>query len=191
MTPTIFLDLDGVLVDFVGGVMRWHGLAPKHRDEVDSWDGIPNVLSRLLGRPMSDADMWRTIEDVSFWRNLEWLPLGRQLYQDLAAIVPVVIMSTPCDHAASAAGKLDWIERELPPAQRREYALTPCKHRFARPGSILVDDSGRNCDEFRAAGGRAFLWPATWNRYARPAAQADVDRCVSVIASAFKGTRAA
>lgn len=187
MNLVIYLDLDGVLTDFVGGVLRWHGLAPEHRDEVDSWDGIPAVLSRLLGRTISDADMWRSIEDVSFWRTLEWLPEGRALYQDLAAIVPVVIMSTPCDHAASAAGKLEWIERELPPAQRREYALTPCKARFGRPGSVLVDDSGRNVEEFRAAGGRAFLWPATWNAYGRAATQADVERCVSAIASAFRG----
>lgn len=182
-TPQVFLDLDGVLVDFVGGVMRDAGKPVALRDDVTSWDGIPDVLG------CTDAEMWRVlaVDDfgLTFWRDLPWLEHGRELFARLVDMASVTIMSAPCHDPNSAAGKLRWIEREIPSHARR-YALTPCKAVFARPGAILVDDSGRNVDEFRAAGGRAFLWPATWNSFRRPAQASDVDRCVASIASAFR-----
>lgn len=162
----IYLDLDGVLVDFVAGVLRAFDLSPALVCDVPGWDAIPATISKHLGETVTDADMWRRIEGASFWAGLTWTEHGRELYEACASTgLPVVFMSSPCNDPYSAAGKLQWLAREIPGGARR-YALSPCKHHMAHRGALLVDDSGRNCAKFREHGGKAFLWPAPWNEYA-------------------------
>lgn len=185
ITPSVFLDLDDVLVDFTGGVLRDAGIDPSRRAEVSEWGG--QSIARLLN--CDSGTMWRVLAadnfGLTFWRDLAWLEHGRDLFARLVDTASVTIMSAPCHDPNSAAGKVAWMQREIPSHARR-YALTPCKSVFARPGAILVDDGEHNVEAFRLAGGRAFLWPATWNSYRRAPQASDVDRCVASIASAFR-----
>lgn len=189
----IYLDLDGVLVDFVGGVFRAFGVegTAKH-ENVRGWDEIPAEVTRALreqGRLLSagaitDAAMWRQIEGAAFWANLDWLAHGREL---LAVVeetgLPLVFMSAPCRDPFSAAGKLQWLEQHVPSGVRR-YALTPCKHHMAHRGALLIDDGEHNVEAFRKHDGKAFLWPGPWNRYGCMPSSDTVARLRQVLATA-------
>lgn len=183
MIEEIYLDMDGVLVDFVGGVIREFGVFTDMRERVFEWDQIPSVITAATGTLVTDAEMWGRLEDrgEAFWRNLEWLPWGQELYKMCCDAGPVVLMTTPSEDPYSAAGKLAWIQEQLPAEQHRRYSLSPCKPSLRHSAALLIDDGEHNVDGFRAprfvhsggsnmhalAGGRAVLVPAPWNSFGR------------------------
>lgn len=154
-----FLDLDGVLVNFVGGALRLLGrtLDPYPAGE---WD-----FHRHLG--LTDDDFWGQITrgGAHFWADLEWLPDGREVHEAVdAAFGPegVYLLSSPSQDPQSLAGKAMWVQRHLP-QYRRRLLLGVCKEAVAHPGVLLVDDSDANVAAFRCAGGAAILVPRPWN----------------------------
>lgn len=45
-----------------------------------------------------------------------------------------------------------------------EYQIGPKKELNAKSGAILIDDSDKNVENYRAAGGCAILFPQPWNK---------------------------
>lgn len=166
-----YLDMDGVLVDFVSGSLRYHG---KHlpmsevRWEFPKQVGFSGTWA---------AEFWDKL-DFDFWANLEWTPEGR----DLLWVVEqkfgdnVILMTSPCDTPGSVEGKIAWIKNNLP-KYRRKFMVGPAKHLTAGPGKVLVDDHEGNTDKFVEHGGRAVLVPRPWNRRLP---ETDANGCFSV-----------
>jgi 5'(3')-deoxyribonucleotidase len=152
----ILLDLDGVLVDFVGGALRVHGsqLCP---DDINRYDMVG-----VMG--VSGVDFWKPIDAAGpeFWRDLESYPWFDQLYHGLKALGRVVLVTQPSWSWHSFAGKKMWLDRVLGPSFR-DYAFIKEKDLLARPTRVLVDDSPHNIASFLAAGGEACLFPQPWN----------------------------
>lgn len=148
---TIFLDLDGVLVDFVQGALKQHG-ATLEPDAV-RWDFLKQI-------GVAPADFWRPL-GFDFWAHLPWTREGKALLAGLPD--NVVLLSSPCQTNGCCDGKRAWVNRELPQLKDR-LILASCKEAFAHPGALLIDDHEVNVDKFRAAGGRAVLVPRPWNR---------------------------
>lgn len=150
-----YLDMDGVLVDFVNGALREHGY---HLPEgTVKWD-----FNHQLKIP--DPEFWGPF-GRSFWSNLGWMPEGRELLTELEIMFGqdhIVILSSPCGTPGCAEGKLDWIKQHLP-KYKRQYLLGPAKHLCASPSHILIDDYDHNVDKFRTYGGFAALVPRSWN----------------------------
>lgn len=165
----IYLDLDGVLVDFVGAALSLYGVeeidGKPARECVRAWDGMPATLSRALGHSVTAEDLWTRVAEAgpNLWHELEWLPWGRDLFALCESYGPTVLMSTPTLTPYVAAGKLMWIHDHMPSGWQARWALTPCKHHMAHPGALLVDDADHNFEKFSAHGGNAFKWPQTWN----------------------------
>jgi hypothetical protein len=161
MKPTVcYLDLDGVLVNFVAGALRLHGKELPPRDVC--WN-FPDLIGFAGDRA---ADFWSPL-GFDFWAGLDWTPEGRAT---LAAIEDafggsVVVMTSPCNTPGAVEGKVAWIRRELP-AYRRRFFVGPAKHYAAGPGKLLIDDSDDNAELFAGAGGRVLLVPRPWNRRA-------------------------
>ena len=150
MITCIDLDMDGVLVDFLGAVTK---VLPQADISQYSLGLHPKALNNIMHKNR----LW--------WANLEWTVHGQALFNAcIESALPVLIMTQPAD-ACSAAGKIDWLEKHCGPGQR--YSLTTSKHHLARPGSLLIDDNQRHCEAYTQHGGSAFLWPAPYNRYAR------------------------
>jgi len=165
----IYLDMDGVIVDFVGAALSLYKVPRESRKYVKGWDGIPGVVSEHHGVELEDSQMWEDIAEAgsAFWRDIEWMPWGRELYEMCCSTAPTVLMTTPTG-APSAAGKMQWVEDHIGPTGGKDkirLSMTNCKHHFARDTSVLIDDNTINCKMFQEYGGHAMLFPAPWNAH--------------------------
>ena len=154
---TTFIDLDGVLVDFVGEFLRRHkalGGQEVHESSVDRW-----AIHEVLG--IHETTMWSRLEDEGFWASLELYPWSRELLfacQSLGG--QVAILSSPGHCPSTASGKMRWAAKHLPGVP---LILAHRKDLIAGPGRVLIDDSDDNCASWTRAGGRAVLFPQWWN----------------------------
>ena len=149
-----YLDLDGVLVDFIRGALRVHNKELPIEDV--RWDfheqvGIPN------------NEFWEPM-GFDFWANLDWMGEGQDLLRGIEGLFgeSVVLLTSPCLTVGSVEGKVDWVKRNIPGYQRRLF-VGPAKHLLASHCKVLVDDHDVNVDKFREHGGKAILVPRPWN----------------------------
>lgn len=157
MTPAVcYLDMDGVLVDFVKGALAAHDRTLPPAEVL--WD-----FPSQIGFKGNEASFWAPLGHA-FWYNLDWTGEGVELLDGLEDLFGdrVVLMTSPCATPGAVEGKVDWIRRRLP-RYSRQFFVGPAKHLAAGPGKILVDDHDGNVTEFRACGGAAVLVPRPWN----------------------------
>ena len=155
MSNVVLLDMDGVLCDFVKSALTRHGRMDKY--PVEQWD-----MAAELG--ITDAEFWNPLVGHEFWCGIdpyEWC-------FDLVDIVQsasngnVTLATSPCSDPFSASGKVAWIQKHLKHLARK-FLIGPEKHRMAKSGVVLIDDSDSNCAKFSEAGGRSILFPQPWN----------------------------
>lgn len=153
---TCFVDLDGVLVDFVGGAMDCHGKSIP-RSEV-RWD-----LPAQFG--LSPEAFWAPMGDL-FWRSLDWTEEGKSLLAGLERIFQpenIAILTSPCLTPGGVEGKVQWVRQHLPGYSRR-FFVGGDKRLLAGITKILIDDHEKNVDDFVTAIGNGVLVPRPWNR---------------------------
>lgn len=165
MIDRVLLDMDGVLVDFNGGVCEHFGKTlpdypfnPDVQKVQQDWNIEPHF-------GMTPAQLWDPL-GFDFWANLAPLPW----YQDVVGLLEdhfgeenICLLTSPIRTAGAIDGKISWIRKHLP-QYRRRFLVGPCKEFCAGPSHALVDDHSVNIEKFEDAGGRTFLFPAPWNR---------------------------
>jgi len=136
----IFVDLDGVLADFDGGVMRISkGRTP---DEI----------------PVSQ--MWRWIQsDRDFFGSLDWMPDAEEMWtQQLVAHKPTILSGVPMSSTTWAQKqKRNWCTRKLGPEIPVILCATREKSTYSGPGRVLIDDRPRNGKAWEEKGGTFIL----------------------------------
>lgn len=155
MTPTIYVDMDGVLCHFVRGAIAHHGSALD--PDTAAWG-----LEAQMG--IDPATFWSGL-GRTFWSGLEPYADGFALLAAAESLVGadnIALLSSPCDTDGCCDGKRDWVARHLP-AYRRRLFLGSDKAVHAGPNKILVDDHVDNTAWFFAAGGRIVMPPRPWN----------------------------
>ncbi len=163
----VFLDMDGVLVDFVGGLHRALGMDYSHVAYPyprAKYEMFGEVCSRSGGNISMDQ-LLATCDPAEFWANLQWNTTGREIASAISSVVPwddVVICTKPMPRPEAWAGKIQWLNKHLPQAKNITIMSAP-KHLFAKPGHILIDDKDSNVESFREHGGSGFLIPQPWN----------------------------
>lgn len=180
MINTIFLDMDGVLVNFLGGLHKALDV-PYDINNYPYKKGKWNMLTDIK----AFADIPATFEEcndcctTSFWQNLKWMHDGhhilRAIYNRFNAD-KIYLLTTPMPNLESASGKMMWIKGNLPVHLKHTIITQAPKHLLARPDTLLIDDKDENVDGFREAGGKALLVPRPWNR-----AHLQADRTVEVV----------
>ena len=161
----VFLDLDGCLADFMGGVHKAFDLPYSYAEyphTKGSWDWF------------ADADLtWDQVDGIcnaEFWANLEWMADGRNIYSIVRNFTrqtgsSLNLLTTPMKNINSTVGKLTWIQNHIGENRRKQALITGAdKKIFAGPDTLLIDDRDKNVEEFTAAGGQGILVPRPWNQ---------------------------
>lgn len=170
----IFLDLDDVLNQFTMQALAHVGCcvnAESFDDFKPEWGfdiiKAANELHPCKESPYTPASFWSMFSRDD-WRNLPESAEFEFLLRQSEALVGrenVCILTTPILDPDCAAGKIEWIYNHCPKWLHRQYLIGPMKHMCARPDALLIDDSDKNVEAFRAHGGQAILVPRPWNSY--------------------------
>ena len=166
---TVYLDMDGVLADFVGSSIRALGHAPaevmpRMLEHKGDYDGMYSALD------MDEDEFWERLDALEggtvpgslVWEKMDPYPWRDMILKLCREVAPTWILTSPSRNAGSSYGKIVWLQTWLG-ARFRDYILSPRKWHVARPGTLLVDDSDRNVDKWRRKGGEAILFPRIWN----------------------------
>ena len=161
MKPVIFLDMDGVLVDFISGACRLHSRDPE--EVIANWPRNVWDICQVLDIP--ENEFWFSIDrsGEGFWMSLEqtsWAGKLVHLVKELSSEWYVV--TAPSRSPSCSSGKVKWLQSFFGPTFHR-FIFTRHKHLLANPNTILIDDNPENIDHFVEAGGQGILFPACHN----------------------------
>lgn len=160
MIKTVFLDMDGVLVNFRKGV---HDAFGKFYDYATLsnkwtfWNDWDDVTLEMVNHACN----------TKFWECLEWTKDGRNILLAIWKIFNsenIYLLTDPVIGTGTHTGKMLWIDAWLPEYVKRTIITQAPKHLLARPDTLLIDDKDENVDGFREAGGQGILVPRPWNR---------------------------
>ena len=148
----IYIDMDGVLVDFNKRAFEVHN---KKYEEVDS-----HSLEKIWD--INSREFWDPINKLGndFWANLEPFSWFKELIKMCSP--NFCIATSPSLSHYAAGGKVQSIQK-LFGKSFRKYHITPQKWELGKPGNILIDDLESNCEKFEQAGGSAILFPQKYN----------------------------
>lgn len=155
----IFLDMDGVLADFVGGVCKAHKRTcydkPEHLGEFS--------LEKCWG--VTAAEFWWPTNNWHFWANLEKTYEADAIVAmaiDAVGVKNVAILTSPSLDPSCVPAKRAWVEKYYPQLAKT-MIFSWRKGIIGGSHRVLVDDRDRNIDDWEEAGGYGVLVPRPWN----------------------------
>lgn len=162
MAKTIFVDLDGVLVDFVAEVCTLHNYTGPQSDFCGlgaSW------MERVCGDRKKMEEFWDTTgSSVTFWSRLRPTVEYLEILEVCEAAAPgsVGLLSSGACRPEAFAGKMLWVQAYLP-LYRKHLFVGSRKELFAHGDAVLIDDWDENVSRWKSAGGHGILYPRPWN----------------------------
>lgn len=146
MVERLYLDMDGVLVDFDARV-----------DEFG--------CRKASGKDPGAID-WNVPKAVGpdFWANMEWTPGGQAFFRacrELCRLYGIELgILTAIEIPAGVKGKNLWVHwnTDLDNEHLVIVRHGTDKAKFAAPGRVLVDDTPKNIDAWVSAGGTGVLY---------------------------------
>jgi 5'(3')-deoxyribonucleotidase len=140
----IYCDMDGVLVDIIGGIAKLYNIKDLSNRNFDSY------VDPL--KPRIDK------EHPNLFAELPWMKDGKMLWNYIAKFEPNILSAhTNTWQPNSKKDKMRWIEKNLRPLPTLSHILVRRdKQKFAKVGgvpNILIDDWSKNIKEWEAAGG--------------------------------------
>jgi hypothetical protein len=157
---TWYLDMDGVIADFMRGLAHAHG-------RPDPWEANPHESrynpDEIWG--LTPDETYKVV-DGEFWKNLPPMPLWPHLLQWAEAFIGlsnVFFLTKPIWFSNAYEGKSVWVQRHAPQALHGKVICTAAKEGLAGPDRLLIDDKDENVHDFINRGGQAILVPRPWN----------------------------
>ena len=155
MVERIFLDLDGVLANWINSVFRLFGKEYDEATYPNNW----NVWEEI-GLD-SEEEMWARIDgSTNFWENIKPYYWKEWLLWRCKSSAPTTILSKPHKRASCYFGKADWCRRHCGIG---DPWLVQEKWPIARKNWLLIDDNNENCQKWADNGGHAIIFPEPWN----------------------------
>jgi len=160
---TLYVDLDGVLVDFELGIYTIiHDYTGRKRDKIDKdtaslLDDMSDALAdigyeragELLAIPKYKEAIRKIIGmEPDWWTNLKWMPDGKELWEAIKIYKPI-ILSSPLNKTKWNE-KNTWVDREL--GKDVKVFIEDDKEVYAKPGALLIDDRPQH-SQFEEQGG--------------------------------------
>lgn len=157
----IFLDMDGVICDFVRRFIE----IEKNTERL-SFEKYLDKYGKI--------ETWQLVTDegVEWWSEMNWMKDGKELWDYVKQYNPT-ILSAPSRDRQSAIGKVIWVNRELG-LDIKETTRSPKPHRWDEnsrmilnsdkylfckryPNSILIDDTPQKINDWIDKGGIGIL----------------------------------
>lgn len=154
MKLKIYVDLDGVLYDWMGSALEVFKVdiksAENRRILKTYHDGLEMIRSK--------QEVFETVESLgsAYWENLKLFPWAKALYEHLTELGEVTILTSPGAWTHAGRGKMLALKRDF---GIKNFILAKKKEVCAAPDCILIDDKRQNVSSFRNAGGWSHLWP--------------------------------
>lgn len=139
--------MDGVLVDFVGGVQKAMN-DPQH--DMTQKEHRNNFWKFLQTIPREEA--------IAIWANFDWALGGKELWKYISRF-DASILSSPgiSSREIIETGKMQWIKKNLRP-QPSHIIFSRNKGKHANQFGILIDDKKSNIDAWEANDGIGILY---------------------------------
>jgi 5'(3')-deoxyribonucleotidase len=156
----IFLDLDGVIVDYVPGIAAFFGMPV---DELyGKWPPGVYEICHALGK---GKDVWAEVWDApeTTWSEMPEFPWSRTLFEKCNETAETFILTSPINSGTCVSGKVKWIH-SFAGRDYRKYILTHFKYNCARWDHVLIDDREYNVGLWEKEGGEGILFPSHGNR---------------------------
>jgi len=152
--PVVYLDMDGVIADFFGGVERMFGV--KHWKELTSVKTGGELKQEVINR----------ITGSDFFANLPKFNTTDSLIQLIKSTTggKFSILTSPLigDHENSATQKKIWISKNI--ERPDEVIVSGRKEKWAKQKNgtpnILIDDRPVNIERWQSRGGYGILYQA-------------------------------
>lgn len=153
----ILCDMDGVIANLVGALIRTHGLNLSDSD----WD----KFDKHHEWGMTTDELFAPTKDNRWWLELEPYPWAEELLTELRKLGKVIFCTAPPPDASVPSQKVQWLrEHGFLAADSTDYIITRFKHLNAGPGVILLDDADHMIDQYRSCSGHALQFPQPWNQ---------------------------
>ena len=150
--PVVYLDMDGVIADFFGGVEKLYG--------VDHWKQLTSDKTKDLKQEVIDR-----IAGTDFFAHLPKFPTADSLIEMIKKFTggKYSILTSPLrgDTENSGYYKKIWIGKNI--VKPDEIIVTGSKEGWATKNgvsNILIDDRPINIEKWRAKGGYGILYQA-------------------------------
>lgn len=157
----VFLDLDGVLVDFARGIKEKYDLEYPISHIPD--DEFADFHNDVFGKIRKDG--------VSFWKSLYPMPGAIGMFKYFEATVKDLNILTAWPHTfhnrseqlGASLGKKFWVEENLGVRMAHRTIVCYAKdkwhqvNRFPKDCNVLIDDRPSNIDAWEKAGGIGIL----------------------------------
>jgi hypothetical protein len=141
----IFLDMDGVLCDFILHFKNSFGVELKQGEYIQGKYIYPKIKS---------VPHW--------WKDIPWMPDGKYLLNKCRQFSnDVCLLTTPAYENSVPTckqDKIDWVKKEIGDI---EVIFSFHKEQYASQTSILIDDKKENTNKFNDAGGIGIFYNNT------------------------------
>ena len=148
--PRIYVDMDGVLCDFIAQSKKATGKIFTQDKAKEYWP----IIKRT----------------PRFWSDMPWMPGGKQLWNYVKQYNPHILSAYTPEDPNCIPGKKTWLRKNVRISSNRVNLVRRVeKQKFAmksdmgRAPAILIDDFPRNVDQFKAAGGMGIVHTNTSN----------------------------
>lgn len=159
MGGQIFLDLDGVVCNLLGGIEIMMDI------KLDHTQGSIDFM-KALG--ISKEEFWNNMS-IEDWASLPKTSDADEILKLVEKYEPVILSANTEYGAANCiAGKIEWIKRNIPDYYKEDrWFFGKKKFKLAYPGAILIDDYEYNTEKWENAGGTPILVPRPWNKLSK------------------------
>lgn len=151
--PTVYLDMDGVIADFFGGVEQMFGV--KHWKELTSVKTQGELKQEVIDR-ITGSDFFSTLPKFTTTESL--IDMIKKFTGGKFSILTSPLRG---DHDNSAKWKKVWINQHI--EQPEETIVTGRKEKYAVINgvqNILIDDRPVNIERWQSRGGYGILYQA-------------------------------
>lgn len=158
----IFLDMDGVLVNFI----KYYLDHPKYNKEKVTYETWPpgvwnfeevlSITKKEFFKSMDDADLWEGLSRTEEYDDILFL------LKPFFKLGNICLLTTSGNMANACKGKVNWINRNF---SKIDFLITNGNKGVCAGNKkhILIDDSEKNIKEFILKGGSGVLVPRPTN----------------------------